>query len=154
MPKLDKLTVTLKGLLAAVADLVGNWRPPRLKNEVAYRDHLLAFIRESVPDDTKVEKEFRHRGTTMDLWLCWKGILLEDEVGFEIKVNLKKKTDFDRLVGQLEGMNPSKRKTILVLVGDTDDALLGRLKEKYASCLGKDDFTATPTLAIVCAPIA
>lgn len=102
----------------------------------------------SVPDDARVEKEYRHRGTTMDIYVTWKGILQSDGLTFELKKDLTKKTDFDRLVGQIEGLDPVKNKVIVVLVGKTDKALLGRLREKYAKVLqaGMDP----PTLAIAC----
>lgn len=149
MSKIEKLTVSWNGLLPVMTKLVQDWRPPKLPSEANYRDHLFNVIRESVPADTKVEKEYRHRGTTMDLWLAWKGITESDEVAFELKVNLKRKIDFDRLVGQIEGMEPKKYKVIVVLIGDTDSALLGRLKEKYGSLLeGLEQ-----TLSIVLVPV-
>ena len=153
MPKIEKVSVTLNGVLPVFTDFVNTWSPPKLKNEVAYRDHLLAYIREAVPPETKVEREFRHRGTTMDIWIGWKGFLATDELAFELKLNLKKKTDFDRLVGQLEGLEPAKNKTLLVLVGETDHALLGRIKEKYALQL-KPPVGTTATLAIATVAIA
>jgi hypothetical protein len=111
---------------------------------------LLNALRDSVPEGTKVEKEYRHRGTTLDVWLEWKGLLARDEVVFEIKVNLNRKTDYDRLVGQLEGMESTKNKTIVVLIGETDSALLGRLKERYAKYT-QDDLART--MSIISIPI-
>lgn len=149
MAKIDKLSVTWGGLLPVIAKAVSAWKPPKLKSEAAYRDNLLALLRETVPDDTRVEKEFRHRGTTMDLWLEWKGVIMNDELAFELKVNLKRKTDFDRLVGQIEGIDPRKNKTVVVLIGETDPALLGRLQDKYRGQLQLDP----PLLAIVKVPV-
>ena len=147
MAKIEKLAVTMNGLLSVFADFLKTWSPPKLKNEIAYRDHLLAYIRESVPSDTKVEREFRHRGTTMDIWIGWKGFLSSDELAFELKLNLKKKTDFDRLVGQIEGLDPGSNKILIVLVGESDHALLGRLNDKYLSKL-KPPTGTTATMAI------
>ena len=148
MTRIEKLTVTMNGLLPVMTELVAKWSPPKLRSEIAYRDHLLAYVREAVPGDTKLEKEYRHRGTTMDLWLGWKGLLTTDELAFELKVNLKKKTDYDRLVGQIEGLQPKSNKVLVVLIGETDPALLGRLKEHYAALLKPPTGTAT-FLAIV-----
>lgn len=153
MAKIEKLSVTLNGVLPVFTDFVKTWAPPKLKNEVAYRDHLLAYIRGAVPPETKVEREFRHRGTTMDIWVGWKGFLATDELAFELKLNLKKKTDFDRLIGQIEGLEPTKNKTLLVLVGETDHALFGRIKEKYVQQLQPLAGTSA-TLAIVTVAIA
>jgi hypothetical protein len=74
MEKIEKLAVTWSGLLPVITKIVAGWKPPKLKSELAYRNDLLALLRGVVPDDAKLEKEFRHRGTTIDIWLGWKGI--------------------------------------------------------------------------------
>lgn len=147
--KLEKMAVSWHGLLPCLTKFVEQWQPPALRGETKYRDHLLETLRASVPGDAKVEKEYRHRGTTIDVWLKWPGLLLTDEIAFELKVNLKKKADYDRLVGQIEGMEPAKNKTIVVLIGDTDQGLFGRLKERYSKYIHND---LGPTMAIVCVP--
>jgi len=147
MARLEKLAVTWNGLVKAFEKHVGDWKPPKLKTEVNYRDHLLAYLRDTLPQDTKVEREYRHLGTTLDLWVGWKGVFAPGELAFELKVNLKKKkTDYDRLVGQIEGINPRKNKTLVVLIGETDQGLLGRLKERYEEQIKS---TTDVTLAIV-----
>ena len=83
MAKIDKLTVSWNGLLPVIAKIVTEWKPPKLKSEAGYRDNLLALLRGALPEDAKIEKEFRHRGTTMDLWLGWKGVIENDELAFE-----------------------------------------------------------------------
>jgi hypothetical protein len=150
---ISKLAVTWEGLLSAVAGLVGQWKPPLLKNEVAYRDHLLSLIRSAVPPDTKVEKEYRHHGTTIDIWVRWVGLVLNGELALELKVNLKKKTEFDRLVGQIESLSPETNAVLVVLIGETDQSLLGRLQEKYARFI-KPAVGTSATLAIVTVPTA
>lgn len=153
MAKIEKVDVSWNGLLPVIAKLIGEWKPPKFSTEANYRDDLFKFLREHVPDDAKVEKEFRHRGTTMDLWLGWKGVIDNDELAFELKVNLKKKTDYDRLVGQIEGLDPKNFKTIVVLIGKTDEILLGRLKHKYAELLSSAYmFEAPQQMAIITTP--
>jgi len=150
---ISKLAVTWEGLLTSFSKLVGKWRPPQQKNEAGYRDHLLALIRSSVPSDTKVEKEYRHHGTTIDIWIQWSGLVLSGELALELKVNLKKKTEFDRLVGQIESLKPEKNAVLVVLIGETDPSLLGRLQEKYSSFI-KPLMGTTATVAIVEVSIA
>jgi hypothetical protein len=150
MAKIDKLSVSFNGLLPVISKAIGEWKPPKLKSEVAYRDDLLAFLRAIVPEDARLEREYRHRGTTMDMWLGWKGVMNSDELAFELKLNFKKKTDFDRLIGQIEGLEPRKNKTLLVLIGETDLGLLGRVQEKYAAQIKSS--TDAPTFAIVLVP--
>lgn len=150
MRKIEKLSVTWSGLLPVIAKAIEEWRPPKLKSEAAYRDSLLFHMREILPEDANIEKEFRHRGTTMDLWLGWKGMIANDELAFELKINLKRKSDFDRLIGQIEGLNPKNNKTAVILIGNTDPALLFRLKEKY-----KNEIDGNfPTMAIITIPVA
>ena len=90
------------------------------------------YLRAALPEDTRIEREYRHAGTTTDVGVIYKGMgFLSNEalVCFELKRNLKKKTDYDRLVGQIEGLRPKKNNVFVVLVGDTDEALVGRLRE-------------------------
>lgn len=148
MKMVEKLEVTWNGLLNVMATRVIDWKPPRLRSELAYRNHLLAMLREILPPDAQLEKEYRHRGTTIDIWLKWKGVLQSDELSFELKVNLKKKTEFDRLVGQIEGLEPSRNKVLLVLIGETNRDLLGRLEAKYATHI-KGDMAGDKRMAIV-----
>jgi hypothetical protein len=50
---------------------------------------------------------------------------------FELKLNLTKKNEFDRLVGQIEGLAPQENDVFVVLFGERDPALVGRLRERY-----------------------
>jgi hypothetical protein len=52
-------------------------------------------------------------------------------VFFELKRNLKKKVEFDRLVGQIEGIDPRRHNIFIVLMGQLDASLVARLKERY-----------------------
>lgn len=148
MKKIEKLEVSWNGLLPVVSKVVSQWNPPRLKSEISYRNDLLAMLREVLPADTQLEKEYRHRGTTIDIWLKWQGVLQSDELAFELKVNLKKKTEFDRLVGQIEGLDPRRNKVLVVLIGETERDLLGRLEAKYVTQI-KGDLAGDKYLAIV-----
>jgi len=65
-----------------------------------------------------------------------------------VKVNLKKKTEFDRLVGQIEGLDPRRNKVLVVLIGETDRDLLGRLEAKYATQI-RGDIDVDKSLALV-----
>lgn len=138
MQKLTKGDIAVSGLLPGFVRLVEHWDPGSLDTETAYRDSLLKFLRTAVPEDCRVEREYRHGGTTADIFISWKGLLFNSEVFVEMKRNLQKKASFDRLVGQLEGLEPGKRKILLVLVGCTDEGLLGRLKSRYARFTGGD----------------
>ncbi|MES9950256.1 MAG: hypothetical protein ABW118_14965 [Candidatus Thiodiazotropha sp.] len=139
MKKIKKIEVTANGLLQAVMKRVSQWEPPKQKNEIAYRNHLLEVLRPLLPSDARIEKEYRHRGTTMDLWLEWKGLLFSDDLSFELKVNLTRKTDCDRLIGQIEGLEPKNNKILIILIGETENSLLKRIQEKYHDFLDESE---------------
>lgn len=60
-----------------------------------------------------------------------KGFFGSTEVFVELKRNLTSKSQLDRLVGQIESLQPKKNFIVVVLCGETNPALLSRLKEKY-----------------------
>jgi hypothetical protein len=117
------------GLADAVEQLLSTWQPRTLKTESAYSAALADYLREALPQDVRVEREYRHEGTTADLCVLRSGFLADDRLLFEVKRSLRKKADYDRLVGQIEGLKPKKNTIFIVLVGETDPALLGRLRD-------------------------
>jgi hypothetical protein len=133
--KLSKAEVAFSGLIEGLTKIVHQWHPGELPTELRYRDSLQAFLRDAIPKDCNVEKEYRHHGTTIDLYIHWSGLLFNDRVFVEIKRNLNKKAELDRLIGQLETLRPGKATIMVVFVGRTDEALVGRLKEKYRQLL-------------------
>ena len=117
--------------MPGVAKLLDHWHPENFADELKYQRSLVEFFRERIPTDCRVEREYRHEGTTVDLYLCWSGFLSKGELFIEVKRNLNKKATLDRLVGQIETLTPGKRAIMVVLVGETNEALLGRLEERY-----------------------
>ena len=87
--------------LNTVVNLIHQWQPDRLPKELKYRDFLAEFLRERLPQAI-VEKEYRHRGTTSDLYVECTGFLRSSEVFIELKRNLQQKNQLDRLIGQGE----------------------------------------------------
>jgi len=128
----------VNGYLSTVKEAIEAWEVGELSTEKAYQNQLAAFLVEATPDDARVEKEYRVEGTTADMYLKWKGIVFEDELFFELKRNLKSKAAYDRLVGQVEGLNPDKRKIAVVLFGAVEQQYVERLKEHYADKLNQE----------------
>ena len=143
---LTKADVAFSGLIPNLIRLIGDWQPGGLASELKYRDSALQFIRNNVPSDCRVEREYRHNGTTTDIYLKWNGVFFNGEVFVEVKRDLNKKATLDRLVGQVESLEPGKRNIVIVLVGDTDEGLLRRLRAKYAAF---ENATYDAPLAIV-----
>jgi hypothetical protein len=114
----------------SVLKAVNRWQCEPLPKESKYRDALTTYLREELKD-AKVEPEYRHLGTTTDIFVKQAGFFGSSEVFVELKRNLNSKTEFDRLVGQIEGLEPKKNFIIVVLCGETKPGLLARLQEKY-----------------------
>lgn len=148
MAKLDRDTVAFHGLLDALFIFVKAWRPGALPSERAYRDALFELLHAAKPDGCRVEREYRHEGTTADLYVHWVGYLFNAEVYFELKRDLRSKSECDRLVGQLEGLKPDKHKILVVLCGKTDTALLDRVKQHFSMAINGPD----PQMAVLLVP--
>lgn len=102
----------------SVVKLVNEWQPEALPTELKYRDSLTALLRERLRD-SKIETEYRHSGTTIDIYVKHHGFLGSTEVFVELKLNLLQKAQFDRLVGQIESLQPQKNAIIIILCGET-----------------------------------
>src|SRR5207253_5999458 len=82
--------------------------------------------------ESHIEVEYRHLGTTADIYFKWDGFFSSDEVFIELKYDLNQKGEYDRLIGQIVQINPMKHKIIVVLCGDHPSAsLVARLREHY-----------------------
>ncbi len=127
-----KVEIGERGIVALVADLLKDWHPLSLRNELAYSNALAIHLRAALPNDSQVDREYRHEGTTCDIRIAYK---VDDEVFLELKWQFRKKSECDRLIGQVEGLKPRKNKIIVVFVGDTNQTLLGRLRAHFKSCL-------------------
>jgi hypothetical protein len=126
-----------KSLHDGLLSILENWRPPTMKTELDYRNALFERLRKALPEGAKIEKEYRHGGTTIDLYVrCKTGFPpSDDEVIFELKRDLTKKSELVRLFGQIEERDPRTNDIFIVLFGKVDPALVGRLKERYATVL-------------------
>jgi len=110
--------------------VVKEWQPAALPGELKYRDSLTALLRERLKD-AKIETEYRHAGTTIDIYVKESGFFGSSEVFIELKRNLLHKTQLDRLVGQVAALQPDKNSVLIILCGETNPALLARFKEQY-----------------------
>ena len=128
--KITKASVSWDGIVANLNRALKEWHPEDFKKESEYRDSLLAYLRECAPD-ARITREYRHLGTTVDLFLEWPGFFGKDAVFIELKRNLTHKAQLDRLIGQIECLQPKKHNIVVLLCGETDQSLLERLKEHY-----------------------
>ena len=114
----------------SVFKLAQEWEPEVLPSELKYRDSLVAFLRERLKD-AKIEPEYRHSGTTTDIYVKQSGFFGSSEVFVELKRDLTQKSKYDRLVGQIEDLQPSRTFIIVVLCAETSPVLLSRFNERY-----------------------
>ena len=149
--KIGSFGVHRHGLLKAVERVVGDWNPGTFANEKEYRDSLYTCIRDSVPK-AYVEREYRHLGTTTDIYVrhSW-WVISQTEVFVELKLDLQGKGEFDRLLGQITEINPRKRQVLVVLCGDTKTEWYDRLREIHKDLI-YDEVYDNATFAVVLKP--
>lgn len=126
-----KVEIVQNGIVPSIAALLRDWHPLSLKNEPAYSNALANHLRAVLPQGAHIERERPHEGAPRDIRIAYD----DDEVFLEVKYQLQKNTELDRLVGQIEGLKPRKNKIIIALIGDTKQKLLGKLNEQFHSYL-------------------
>ena len=141
MARLSKAGIGFNGLVESISTSLQEWHPGILSTQTAYSNALAEHLRLTLPEDARVEREYRHEGTTCDLCIRYTGLIASDMLMIEVKRNLRRKSDYDRLVGQVEGLKPRKNKILVILVGETDPALLGRLREQFKDYEGFGEST-------------
>ena len=114
----------------AVAASVKAWNPQPSRSELGYRDSLIAYLREQMRD-VRIEPEYRHMGTTTDIYVKQAGLFAGSDVFVELKRNLRTKAECDRLVGQIESLQPKSHAILVVLCGASDPKMAERLRAKY-----------------------
>jgi len=62
-----------------VLDSLTNWKPGDLATEFDYHKSLEAFLREKFPK-ARVEREYRHNGTTADLFVSLEKLIFTYEL--------------------------------------------------------------------------
>lgn len=132
MTKITKGAVAWDGLMPNLVRAIESWVPIGCQKETEYSDSLAYYLRECAPD-AHIEREYRHLGSTIDIYVRWNGFWGTENIYIELKRNLSQKSQLDRLIGQIEGLQPGQHKIIIVLCGDTAPALLNRLVAKYKS---------------------
>jgi hypothetical protein len=143
-------------LFGDAVNLIEKWRPKqKYSNENRYRDDLANFLR----------KEFKER---QDSFLFGSGervsikkeagrglcdIAINEQIGIELKKDLSKKKQVDRLMGQLIDYKKAYEDIIIVLVGKTNKDALELLRDKVSE-LNKESgigfgLSQTPRIKII-----
>jgi hypothetical protein len=134
MERIGLGTVLFEGILEPTLRAINKeWNPGGLENERKYRDSLATFLRAKVPD-AHVETEYRHCGTTADLFFQWTGfgVTRPDELYVELKFNFCEKNECDRLIGQIEQLAPKSRHILVILCGNgSNPGFVSRIRQRY-----------------------
>jgi len=146
--RISKAQVAWGGLMAALQKVIENWNPARFRSELQFRDSLVDHLRRCAPE-ARVEKEYRDNGTTTDIYFVWEGLLETTRVFIELKRDLHQKAQLDRLVGQIELLEPRQNHVIVVFCGTSDEQLLGRFRYKYRHQL-TEQFLLEPQMLMIC----
>jgi hypothetical protein len=56
--RLSKAKIGFSGLLESICGRLDEWRPPALSTEAAYSNMLATLLRERLPEDSRVEREY------------------------------------------------------------------------------------------------
>lgn len=151
MAKVTRAGVGWRGLLQSLTKCIADWKPAAQTKETAYSRLLAEYLRQQLPAGAHVECEYRHLGETLDVYVRCSGLVSEDEVFIELKRRLCRKSEFNRLVGQISSLDPGKHKIIVVLIGQSDSELVGRLRHQFKAQLEGTGLTYfdIPAMAVV-----
>ena len=108
-----------------VREAIESWPTTSFSNEKEAEDSLFAFLEEKF-DGLEVLRQFAYDRIKAD-------ILIERAVAIELKVNLLKTSEFQRLVGQLETYAKWKVGMVVVVVGELDTDLRRRIENRLIS---------------------
>ena len=120
-----------------VLQAINDWNPKaEYSTENKYRDDLLAFLRKSLdPSGSSVYyspiwgfDSLRHHFIKKEAGRSLADIGIDDEIGIELKRNLKRKSQINRLVGQVVDYLSGYSYVIIVLCGHTDQEAVNVLK--------------------------
>lgn len=126
------------GLFDDVLDIVREWVPEKkYRKETEYRDDLAEFIRKKLkeleegpdvlssiirPEKHTVKRESRR---------TYADIAIDEDIGIELKRDLKGKSEIDRLVGQVDGYEKDYRYIIIVLCGEVDNEAVDEVEKRF-----------------------
>jgi hypothetical protein len=117
-----------------VLSIVKRWFPKKkYSKEAEYRDELMEFIRSELkrgqqdilfgpPRTHLVKKESgRHLAD----------IGIDEDIGVELKLNLRRKAEMDRLEGQVSGFTREYSCIIVVLCGEVSEEIVEELEYRF-----------------------
>ena len=108
-----------------VLSIVKNWKPrKKYSNEAGYRDDLMEYIRKKLNEQQSMfglgptEKHIIRKEDSRSL----ADIGIDRKIGIELKLNLTKKSQRNRLIGQINDYIKDYEYIIVVLCGKTNES--------------------------------
>ncbi|MHC1584755.1 MAG: hypothetical protein ACXQS7_00600 [Candidatus Syntropharchaeia archaeon] len=136
-----------RNLCDKVLNIIEEWSPKKkYSKEIEYRDDLMEFIRKELkrsqqnilfgtPETHCVKKESgRHLAD----------IGIDEDIGVELKLNLRRKAEMDRLEGQVSGFSREYSCIIIVLCGKVSDEIVEELEYRFRQRYGNVGFGIGP----------
>jgi hypothetical protein len=138
----------LDNLFDNVLQAINEWNPQAgYSTERKYRDDLLEFLQEKLNgSEGSVFSSpiwgFDHSGRHFIKKEAGRGLAdigIDDEIGIELKFNLKQKSQIDRLVGQVVDYLSAYSYVIIVLCGHPKQEAIGVLKHNLRRIVRSSD---------------
>lgn len=119
-----------------ILETISNWNPKsQYSTERKYRDDLITFMRKNLNSEPLPPRSaiwgIEHSGhhfIKKEAGRSLADIGIDDEIGIELKRNLKQKSQINRLVGQVVDYLNGYSSVIIVLCGITDHSAVEVLK--------------------------
>lgn len=118
----------LGNLSGQVADLIKRWSPNKYSGEAAYQKDLAEFLREELNRGGMFGGHQSRIPVTREKKRSLIDILVDNNIGIELKYNLRSKSAIDRLMGQIGDHLANMQSVIIVLVGNTNSDKLEDLR--------------------------
>ncbi len=107
--------------ISYIRKLVLNWDASGCKSEKDYENSFYKFLHQQL-SDIQITKQYAVGRVKADL-------LIGEQIIVELKLNLNKRDQFQRLIGQLEEYKQWKGKVVLILIGETEPNFRKQLKK-------------------------
>jgi len=140
MADLDKIKFKFWDDTGTVKSLIARWQPQGCKSEKDYENSLYDFLHRELPD-IQVTKQYQKGRVRTDL-------LVSDRVIVELKIHLRSKANYQRLLGQLAELKQWPGSIIVLLIGDTDPNLSKSLRA-YVEDWTDDYFILFPKVIVI-----
>ncbi len=127
-----------------VIQTISDWNPKaNYSTENKYRDDLLEFLRENLNSGSSAFSSaiwgLNHSGNHLIKKEAGRSLVdigIDDEIGIELKRNLKRKSQINRLVGQVVDYLGGYLHVIIVLCGLTEPEAVDALKHNLTRIVG------------------